>query len=85
MFLFIDRPALVCRWVNFPILWPHTLVQMKLKCSRGQIPAEICPAVSESPRKGRSLISVYGCVPPSKVYFSDLKIENRVTLYLKCE
>ena len=25
-------PALVCGWVNFPILWPHTLAQMKLKC-----------------------------------------------------
>ena len=25
-------PALVCGWVNFPILWPHTPVQMKLKC-----------------------------------------------------
>ena len=23
--------ALVCGWVNFPILWPHTPVQMKLK------------------------------------------------------
>ena len=22
--LFIDGPALVCEWVNFPILWPHT-------------------------------------------------------------
>ena len=32
LFLFIDGPALVCEWVNFPILWPHTLVQMKLKC-----------------------------------------------------
>ena len=25
-------PALVCGWVNFPILWPHTPVQTKLKC-----------------------------------------------------
>ena len=25
-------PAIVCGWVNFPILWPHTPVQMKLKC-----------------------------------------------------
>ena len=25
-------PALVCGWVNFPILWPHPPVQMKLKC-----------------------------------------------------
>ena len=25
-------PALACGWVNFPILWPHTPVQMKLKC-----------------------------------------------------
>ena len=25
-------PTLVCGWVNFPILWPHTPVQMKLKC-----------------------------------------------------
>ena len=24
LFLFIDGPALVCRWVNFPILLPHT-------------------------------------------------------------
>ena len=32
MFLFIDGPALVCGWVNFPILWPHTHVQTKLKC-----------------------------------------------------
>ena len=31
LFLFIDGPALVCGWVNFPILWPHTPVQMKLK------------------------------------------------------
>ena len=30
-FLFIDGPALVCGWVNFPILWPHTPVQTKLK------------------------------------------------------
>ena len=32
VFLFIDGPALVCEWVNFPILWPHTPVQTKLKC-----------------------------------------------------
>ena len=32
MFLFIDGPALVCGWVNFPILWPHTPVKTKLKC-----------------------------------------------------
>ena len=31
LFLFIDGPALVCGWVNFPILWPHTPVQTKLK------------------------------------------------------
>ena len=23
-FLFIDRPTLVCGWVNFPIVWPQT-------------------------------------------------------------
>ena len=33
MFLFIDGSALVCGWVNFPILWPHTPVQTKLNCS----------------------------------------------------
>ena len=32
LFLFIDGPALVFGWVNFPILWPHIPVQMKLKC-----------------------------------------------------
>ena len=32
VFLFIDGQALVCGWVNFPILWPHTPVQTKLKC-----------------------------------------------------
>ena len=26
LFLFIDGPASVCGWVNFPILWPHTPV-----------------------------------------------------------
>ena len=31
LFLFIDRPALVCGWVNFPTVWPHTPVQTKLK------------------------------------------------------
>ena len=35
MFFFIDGPALVCGWVNFPILWPHTPVQTKLKCPLG--------------------------------------------------
>ena len=30
-------PALVCGWVNFPILWPHTPVEMKLKCPPGPI------------------------------------------------
>ena len=35
MFLFIDGPALVCGWVNFPILWPHTPVQTKLECPPG--------------------------------------------------
>ena len=35
LFLFVDGPALVCGLVNFPILWPHTLVQMKLKCPPG--------------------------------------------------
>ena len=35
LFLFIDEPALVCGWVDFPTLWPHTPVQMKLKCSLG--------------------------------------------------
>ena len=28
-------PALVCGWVNFPILWLHTPVQTKLKCPPG--------------------------------------------------
>ena len=32
VFLFIDGSALVRGWVNFPILWPHTPVQTKLKC-----------------------------------------------------
>ena len=32
LFLFIDRPASVCGWVNFPMLWPYTPVQTKLKC-----------------------------------------------------
>ena len=32
VFLFIDEPALVCGWVNFPILWPHTPVQTKVEC-----------------------------------------------------
>ena len=32
MFLFIDGPALVCGWINFPILWPYTPVQTKLEC-----------------------------------------------------
>ena len=31
LFLFTDGPALVCGWVNFPMLWPNTPVQMKLK------------------------------------------------------
>ena len=31
LFLFIDGPASVCGWVDFPMLWPHTPVQMKLK------------------------------------------------------
>ena len=35
LFLFSDGLALVCGWVNFPILWPHTPVQMKLKCPPG--------------------------------------------------
>ena len=38
VFLFIDGPVLVCGWVNFPILWPHTPVQMKLKCPPGVKP-----------------------------------------------
>ena len=32
VFFFIDGPALVCGLVNFPILWPHSPVQTKLKC-----------------------------------------------------
>ena len=35
LFLFIDGPALVCGWVNFPILWPNTPVQTKLKWPPG--------------------------------------------------
>ena len=35
LFLFIDGPALVFGWANFSILWPHTPVQMKLKCPPG--------------------------------------------------
>ena len=35
LFLSIDRPTLVCRWVNFPIVWPHTHVQTKLKWPPG--------------------------------------------------
>ena len=35
MFLFIDWPALVCGWANFPIPWPHTPVQTKLECPLG--------------------------------------------------
>ena len=30
-FLFIDGPALVCGWVNFPTPWSHSSVQTKLK------------------------------------------------------
>ena len=36
LFLFIDRPTLVCGWVNFPIVWPHTPVQTKLKGPPGK-------------------------------------------------
>ena len=35
LFLFIDGPTLICGWVNFPIVWPHTPVQMKLKWPPG--------------------------------------------------
>ena len=42
MFLFVYGPALVCGWVNFPILWPYTPVQTKLKCP---------PGVLESPKQ----------------------------------
>ena len=34
LFLFIGGPTsgtLVCGWVNFLIVWPHTPIQMKLK------------------------------------------------------
>ena len=31
LFLFIDRAALVCGWVNFPVVWPHTPVQTKFE------------------------------------------------------
>ena len=31
LFLIIDGPALVCEWINFPIVWPHIPVQTKLK------------------------------------------------------
>ena len=32
LFLFIDDQLyLVCGWVNFPIVWPHSPVQTKLK------------------------------------------------------
>ena len=31
LFLLIDGPALVCDWVNFPVVWLHTPVQTKLK------------------------------------------------------
>ena len=42
LFLFIGVPALVCGWVNFPILWPHTPVQMKLKCPPGCLTSKSC-------------------------------------------
>ena len=35
LFLFIDTPAKVCGWVNFPVVWPHTPVQTKLKWPPG--------------------------------------------------
>ena len=31
LFLLIDGPALVCERLNFPVVWPHTPVQTKLK------------------------------------------------------
>ena len=31
LFLFTDRSTLVNGWVNFPVVWPHTPVQTKLK------------------------------------------------------
>ena len=31
LFLLIDRSALVFEWVNFPVVWPHTPVELKLK------------------------------------------------------
>ena len=37
LFLFIDRPALVCGWVNFPIVWPNTFVQTKLRGGGGGV------------------------------------------------
>ena len=35
LFLFIDGPASVCGWVNFPIVWLHTPVQKKLQWPPG--------------------------------------------------
>ena len=48
VFLFIDGPALVCGWVNFPILWPHPPVQTKFKCpqdpgERTIVRYQVCP------------------------------------------
>ena len=31
LFLFIDGPAIVCGWVNFSAVSPHTPIQTKLK------------------------------------------------------
>ena len=38
LFLFIDGPALVCRWVYFPIVWPHTSRTDEVEVTPGRFP-----------------------------------------------
>ena len=70
LFLFIDGPALVCGWVNFPMLWPHTPVQTKLKCP---------PPPRSSPTQFPTQQSYTYCTPSLRRRQSQSTKENPLT------
>ena len=88
MFLFIDGPALVCRWVNFAILWPHTPVLTKLKCppvshtfpSRTQIGARNNHWTSAG---GESVIAEYFWISPESD-FTEFQYRNLKSMLSGC-
>ena len=83
VFMFIDGPALVCGWVNFLILRPHTPVQTKLNPPLPGLMASIENVkVSQKRGLGTSIESFTGYSPSERIMKISFKTITSAEIYV---